>query len=111
MNPHPSSSDRQSVIKNQLCIPGRDQAEFLTTTKKITEYLCEPLDECLKDEDPYVGKTAAVCVDKMSSSLIVEHKDLLVQLNELLSDLDPMVVANALAALSEINKASASVFS
>lgn len=27
---------------------------------KITEYLCEPLRKCLKDEDPYVRKTAAV---------------------------------------------------
>uniref|UniRef100_A0A2K5F6C3 Beta-adaptin appendage C-terminal subdomain domain-containing protein n=1 Tax=Aotus nancymaae TaxID=37293 RepID=A0A2K5F6C3_AOTNA len=29
---------------------------------KITEYLCEPLRKCLKDEDPYVRKTAAVCL-------------------------------------------------
>uniref|UniRef100_A0A2I3HGE5 Beta-adaptin appendage C-terminal subdomain domain-containing protein n=1 Tax=Nomascus leucogenys TaxID=61853 RepID=A0A2I3HGE5_NOMLE len=29
---------------------------------KITEYLCEPLLKCLEDEDPYVRKTAAVCV-------------------------------------------------
>lgn len=27
---------------------------------KITEYLCDPLQRCLKDEDPYVRKTAAV---------------------------------------------------
>lgn len=32
---------------------------------KITEYLCEPLRKCLKDEDPYVRKTAAVCVAKL----------------------------------------------
>jgi vesicle coat complex subunit len=32
---------------------------------KIVEYLCEPLRKCLKDEDPYVRKTAAVCVAKM----------------------------------------------
>ena len=32
---------------------------------KITEYLCEPLRRCLKDEDPYVRKTAAVCVAKL----------------------------------------------
>ena len=31
---------------------------------KITEYLCEPLCKCLKDDDPYVRKTAAVCVAK-----------------------------------------------
>jgi AP-1 complex subunit beta-1 len=32
---------------------------------KITEYLCEPLRKCLKDEDPYVRKTAAICVAKL----------------------------------------------
>ena len=32
---------------------------------KITEYLCEPLRKCLKDEDPYVRKTAAVSVAKL----------------------------------------------
>ena len=32
---------------------------------KITEYLCEPLRNCLKDEDPYVRKTAAVTVAKL----------------------------------------------
>ena len=32
---------------------------------KIVEYLCEPLRKCLKDEDPYVRKTAAVCVAKL----------------------------------------------
>ena len=28
--------------------------------ERITEYLCEPLDKCLRDDDPYVRKTAAV---------------------------------------------------
>lgn len=40
---------------------------------KITEYLCEPLRKCLKDDDPYVRKTAAVCVAKLydiSSSMV-----------------------------------------
>ncbi|KAB0352056.1 hypothetical protein FD754_016913 [Muntiacus muntjak] len=32
---------------------------------KITEYLCEPLCKCLKDDDPYVRKIAAVCVAKL----------------------------------------------
>ena len=32
---------------------------------KITEYLCEPLRKCLKDEDPYGRKTAAVSVAKL----------------------------------------------
>jgi hypothetical protein len=33
--------------------------------ERITEYLCEPLARCLRDEDPYVRKTAAVCVAKL----------------------------------------------
>ncbi|CAG9815062.1 unnamed protein product [Phaedon cochleariae] len=73
---------------------------------KITEYLCEPLRKCLKDEDPYVRKTAAVCVAKLYdiSSGLVEDQGFLEQLKELLSDSNPMVVANAVAALSEINE-------
>ncbi|KAB7500218.1 AP-2 complex subunit beta [Armadillidium nasatum] len=57
---------------------------------KITEYLCEPLRKCLKDEDPYVRKTAAICVAKLHDISA------------------PMVVANAVAALTEINEASSS---
>ncbi|XP_037933057.1 AP-1 complex subunit beta-1 [Teleopsis dalmanni] len=77
---------------------------------KITEYLCEPLRKCLKDEDPYVRKTAAVCVAKLYdiSYSMVEDQGFLDQLKELLSDSNPMVVANAVAALSEINEASQS---
>lgn len=77
---------------------------------KITEYLCEPLRKCLKDEDPYVRKTAAVCVAKLYdiSPSMVEDQGFLDQLKDLLSDSNPMVVANAVAALSEINEASQS---
>ncbi|KXJ29424.1 AP-1 complex subunit beta-1 [Exaiptasia diaphana] len=75
---------------------------------KITEYLCEPLRKCLKDEDPYVRKTAAVCVAKLHdiNAQLVEDQGFLDSLKELLSDANPMVVANAVAALSEINDAS-----
>ena len=77
---------------------------------KITEYLCEPLRKCLKDEDPYVRKTAAVSVAKLHdiNSALVEEQGFLDSLKDLLSDSNPMVVANAVAALSEINEASAS---
>lgn len=71
---------------------------------KITEYLCDPLQRCLKDEDPYVRKTAAVCVAKLydiNAELVVD-RGFLTTLLELLGDANPMVVANALAALSEI---------
>ena len=77
---------------------------------KITEYLCEPLRKCLKDEDPYVRKTAAVSVAKLFdiNAQLVEEQGFLDSLKELLSDSNPMVVANAVAALSEINEASQS---
>lgn len=60
---------------------------------KITEYLCEPLRKCLKDEDPYVRKTAAVCVAKLHdiNSQLVEDQGFLDQLKDLLSDSNPMV--------------------
>ena len=73
---------------------------------KITEYLCEPLRKCLKDEDPYVRKTAAVCVAKLYdiSADLVQEQGFLDALKDLLSDSNPMVVANAVAALSEIGR-------
>ncbi|XP_033098668.1 AP-1 complex subunit beta-1-like [Anneissia japonica] len=75
---------------------------------KITEYLCEPLRKCLKDEDPYVQKTAAVCVAKLYdiNPQLVEDQGFTEQLRNLLTASNPMVVANAVAALSEINEAS-----
>ena len=60
---------------------------------KITEYLCEPLRKCLKDEDPYVRKTAAVCVAKLYdiNAQLVEDQGFLDMLRDLLSDSNPMV--------------------
>ncbi len=71
---------------------------------KITEYLCEPLRQALKDEDPYVRKTAAVCVAKLYniSAQLVEDQGFITNLQDLTSDPNPTVVANAVAALSEI---------
>ncbi|KAF8068431.1 BETAC-AD [Scenedesmus sp. PABB004] len=75
---------------------------------KITEYLCDPLQRCLKDDDPYVRKTAAVCVAKLFdiNPELVEDRGFLDMLREMLSDANPMVVANALAALQEIQEVS-----
>ena len=72
---------------------------------RISEYLTEPLRKCLKDEDPYVRKTAAVCVAKLFDidANLVEEQGFITALQELLSDANPMVVANAVAALSEIH--------
>ncbi|XVE64810.1 hypothetical protein DITRI_Ditri07aG0131800 [Diplodiscus trichospermus] len=73
---------------------------------KITEYLCDPLQRCLKDDDPYVRKTAAICVAKLYdiNAELVEDRGFLESLKDLISDNNPMVVANAVAALAEIQE-------
>ncbi|KAG6488457.1 hypothetical protein ZIOFF_049700 [Zingiber officinale] len=75
---------------------------------KITEYLCDPLQRCLKDDDPYVRKTAAICVAKLYdiNAELVEDRGFLDILKDLISDNNPMVVANAVAALAEIQETS-----
>jgi AP-1 complex subunit beta-1 len=75
---------------------------------RIVEYLCDPLRRCLKDEDPYVKKTAAVCVAKLydMNPELAEDQGFLEHLRELVSDANPTVVANAVAALSEISESS-----
>jgi vesicle coat complex subunit len=64
---------------------------------RITEYLCEPLSKALKDKDPYVRKTGAICVAKLFdiNQELVEEQGFLDQLREMVADPNPMVVANA----------------
>ena len=67
----------------------------------------------MQDADPYVRKTAAVCVAKLYdiNPELVHDQGFLDMLRDLLSDSNPMVVANAVAALSEIEEnASTEVF-
>ncbi|KAL5997024.1 hypothetical protein ACLOJK_007950 [Asimina triloba] len=132
---------------------------------KITEYLCDPLQRCLKDarqgevilriffvevpkvdpyaslaillldrddvwyplgqrldklcsmgqnvgqlknndDDPYVRKTASICVAKLYgiNAELVEDRGFVEILKDLISDNNPMVVANAVAALAEIQE-------
>lgn len=73
---------------------------------RITEHLCEPLGRALDDEDPYVRKTAAVCVAKLFdiNPELAEERGFVEKLRELLTDSSPMVVANAVAALAEISE-------
>ncbi|KAI9345396.1 adaptin N terminal region-domain-containing protein [Pilaira anomala] len=74
---------------------------------KIIDYLTEPLRKCLKDENPYVRKTAAVCVAKLydlNPELAVEQ-DFVNSVLEMVADVNPMVVANAVIALTDINEA------
>lgn len=71
---------------------------------KMVDYMEVPLRRTLHDDNPYVRKTAAVCVAKLfdlSPEMCVEHGFLEV-LQKLLHDANPMVVANALNALCEI---------
>lgn len=70
----------------------------------ILHALVEPLRHCLKDADPYVRKTAAICVAKVyvADPRIVEREKFSEGLRELLKDGNPTVVANAVAALTEI---------
>ncbi|KAH3761626.1 AP-1 complex subunit beta-1 [Pelomyxa schiedti] len=75
---------------------------------RIVEYLTQPLSLCLKDSDPYVRKTAAVCVAKLFdiNPELVVAQGFLDQLKELIADPNPMVIANAVAALTEISEVS-----
>ena len=66
----------------------------------------EPLRKTLRDESPYVRKTAAICVAKLfdlNPALCLEN-GFLEALQEIVSDPNPMVVANAVTALAEINE-------
>ncbi|TFK67982.1 Adaptor protein complex beta subunit [Pluteus cervinus] len=75
--------------------------------EKIIDYLCDPLQKCLRDENPYVRKTAALCVAKLydlKPDLVLDN-GFLEQLHEMVSDSNPMVVANTVAALTDIHTA------
>lgn len=72
--------------------------------EQITEYLIEPLRRCLKDEDPYVRKTAVICIAKLYdiSPKLVEEEGFLDTLINILDDNNAMVVANAIISLTDI---------
>ena len=74
---------------------------------KMVDYMEEPLRKTLKDESPYVRKTAAICVAKLfdlNPTMCLEN-GFLETLQELIGDPNPMVVANSVTALSEITEA------
>lgn len=75
---------------------------------KMIDYLPEPLRRTLKDESPYVRKTAAICVAKLydlNPELCVENGFVTI-LQDLLNDSNATVVANAVSALAEIQESS-----
>lgn len=72
--------------------------------EKILDYLLEPLKKALKDEHPYVRKTAALAVPKifdLAPSLCVDN-GLISALHDMLSDSNPIVISNSVAALTDI---------
>eukprot|EP00656_Telonema_subtile_P047059 TRINITY_DN5384_c0_g1_i1.p1 TRINITY_DN5384_c0_g1~~TRINITY_DN5384_c0_g1_i1.p1 ORF type:complete len:717 (-),score=282.29 TRINITY_DN5384_c0_g1_i1:72-2222(-) len=90
--------------------------------EKISEYLIQPIKKAIRDEDPYVRKTAALCIAKLTDVWYtsamqskdesadqdfadkLENSDFVSVLHELLGDSTPMVVANTVAALAEIQQ-------
>ncbi|KAK6953672.1 hypothetical protein Daesc_005977 [Daldinia eschscholtzii] len=73
---------------------------------KMVDYMEEPLRKTLRDESPYVRKTAAICVAKLfdlNPSMCIENGFLEI-LQEMIGDPNPMVVANSVQALSEISE-------
>lgn len=74
--------------------------------EEITEYLCEPLRKCLRDPDPYVRKTAALCVPKFYeiNHELCEEQGFISSLYRLLNDKNPTVICNALSALLDIGE-------
>ena len=73
---------------------------------KMIDYMEEPLRKTLRDESPYVRKTAAICVAKLfdlNPTMCIENGFIEI-LQELIGDPNPMVVANSVQALSEITE-------
>ena len=70
----------------------------------VIDALTEQLRHCLKDRDPYVRKTAAICVAKLFTAdpRKAERGGFVEMLRDLLLDANATVVSNAVAALSEI---------
>ncbi|CDW71914.1 ap-1 complex subunit beta-1 isoform x3 [Stylonychia lemnae] len=74
----------------------------------MLDYMCEPLKESLEDPDPYVRKTAAICVAKLYEVSPQRFEDFkfLQQMRKLLTtDGNGMVVSNTVASLSDIQSA------
>ncbi|KAI7833144.1 AP-2 complex subunit beta-like protein [Kickxella alabastrina] len=73
--------------------------------EEVLDYLCDPLHKCLKDTNPYVRKTAVMCVAKVYdlSVDVAEDNGFVESVREALSDSNSMVVSNAVSALVEMN--------
>ncbi|KAI0299043.1 Adaptor protein complex beta subunit [Multifurca ochricompacta] len=106
VNTFVKDSDDQNPLIRALAI----RTMGCIRVEKIIDYLAGPLQKCLHDENPYVRKTAAICVAKLydlKPELVLEN-GFLDQLNEMISDSNPMVVANTISALSDIHTSATS---
>ena len=61
--------------------------------QKIVEYLIMPLSKCIDDQDPYVRKTAAICIDKFydMDPERCEEEGFIERLRRMIGDSSPMV--------------------
>lgn len=97
------ASDRNALIR-ALAI----RTMSYIPVPEVLRELIEPLKLSLKDRDPYVRKTAAICVAKlyMHDRKLCEREGFVGSLRDLLADTNPTVVANAVAALTEVSERS-----
>lgn len=75
--------------------------------KKLNEYLIDLLKEAIKDEDPYVRKTAALCISKVYevNPELVGQAGLIEKMQGMLStEPNPIVIANIVVSLYEISQ-------
>ena len=83
--------------------------EMGATSCVLVQSACwRQLASCMQDTDPYVRKTAAICVAKLHdmSPELVRDRGFLDLLKDMTTDSNPMVVSNSVAALAEIYEAS-----
>ncbi|RKP21083.1 hypothetical protein ROZALSC1DRAFT_27480, partial [Rozella allomycis CSF55] len=115
MNYAKSQPELVILVVNTLCKDTEDRNPLIRAlairtmgcirVDKIVDYLCEPLRKGLTDTNPYVRKTAVLCVSKLfdlAPELTQEH-GFIEMVQELVADQNPIVAANAVAALLEIH--------
>jgi AP-1 complex subunit beta-1 len=98
---HSDAMDKNSPLIRALAV----RTMGCIRVNMIVSYLCETLTHALKDNDPYVRKTACMCVAKLynTSPELVRENGFIETLTGMLTDGNAIVVANSLAALAEIS--------
>ncbi len=100
----PSSRTRKTQIHSSVPSPSVPWAA--SVPKRSSNYLSDPLEKSLRDENPYVRKTAAICVAKLydlKPELAID-RGFVGMLKDMVGDSNPMVVANAVTALTDIHQ-------